>query len=231
MDIATTSPWDEAKAFPVIRGNHIYEAGPLEDGVKFFVLMLEQLGCTPMFSCEGHPEGFGISFVGPEKIARTIARCGWFTVELDRASGDGAYSMRLGADSRRSPEPWNEELRVECLRDASEAWVHEFGPLLPATIESGKQVRIAKATVPLVIDPDHAARTIVQYFPRESLLELIENLTDYVTQSAIITEQSARAVAAAEDTTAGRHLRPGQQGGCGEAGIAGPPGPDAVRRK
>jgi hypothetical protein len=37
----------------------------LEPKVIYFVLQLEKIGCTPLFSCEGHPHNFYIVFKGP----------------------------------------------------------------------------------------------------------------------------------------------------------------------
>src|SRR4051812_18125423 len=57
------NPWDSVQGAVLIR--HDTETGedtPLEAGVNFFVLMLEQLGATTRFSCEGHPDGFYVVF-------------------------------------------------------------------------------------------------------------------------------------------------------------------------
>jgi hypothetical protein len=124
------NPWDRAKRLEVVRGNFPYPPGPLEDGVKFFVLMLEQLGCTTLFSCEGHPTGFYVMFRGPLAVARAVARCGFFRVELD--DGEDTYVMRLQGDSVYTAvrgEARGEEERIRCLRWAATAWVGAFGEL------------------------------------------------------------------------------------------------------
>lgn len=134
------NPWDRAKGLTVIRGNHTYAPAPLEDGVKFFVLMLEQLGCTPLFSCEGHPSGFYIVFRGPIATAREIAQCGFFVVEVARE--DDTYRLTLEGNevSRKYfDEPWVEINRVRCLRFAASAWVERFGELNPILIPTEDQ--------------------------------------------------------------------------------------------
>jgi hypothetical protein len=126
-----SNPWDRAKGLPVVRGNHVYPPAPLEDGVKFFVLMLEQIGCEPVFSCEGHPTGFYVMFRGPEPAARAVARCGFFRVEL--CDEEATYCMRLygqeAAFVMANGEALVEENRVRCLRWAATAWVRAFGEL------------------------------------------------------------------------------------------------------
>jgi hypothetical protein len=124
------NPWDRAKRLEVVRGNAPYPPGPLEDGVKFFVLQLEQLGCTTLYSCEGHPAGFYIMFRGPEPTARAVARCGFFRVEL--SDEEDTYVMRLHGDwayVAAKGEARGEAERVRCLRWAAAAWVNAFGEL------------------------------------------------------------------------------------------------------
>ena len=125
------NPWDAAKDLPVVRGNWIYPPGPLEPGVKFFVLMLEQIGCRPEFSCEGHPRGFYIVFHGPHPTARAIADCGFFAVSLVSGQTDGYRIDLQGNESGRisAGDPWDEKARDFCLRHVAAAWVERFGPL------------------------------------------------------------------------------------------------------
>ena len=77
------NPWDLARKIEVIRGNDLYPPKALDPGVRFFVLMLEQLGCKTFFSCEGHPAGFYITFNGRIAIARRIVQCGFMTVTVE----------------------------------------------------------------------------------------------------------------------------------------------------
>jgi hypothetical protein len=124
------NPWDRAKRLEVVRGNFPCPPGPLEDGVKFFILMLEQLGCETLYSCEGHPAGFYVMFRGPLAVARAVARCGFFRVELD--DEEDTYVMRLHGDwsyKAAKGEARGEEERVRCLRRAATAWVKAFGEL------------------------------------------------------------------------------------------------------
>jgi hypothetical protein len=124
------NPWDRAKRLPVVRGNFPCPPGELEDGVKFYVLMLEQLGCETLYSCEGHPAGFYVMFRGPLAVARAVARCGFFRVELD--DDEDTYVMRLHGDWFYTAQ--GEAERVRCLRRAATAWVGAFGEL--ETMES-----------------------------------------------------------------------------------------------
>src|SRR5947209_7096840 len=76
-DVASErNPWRAAMTRPVVRGFDLYEPADLEAGVKFFVLMLEQLGCRTFYSCEGHPCGFYVTFEAPLRTAQAIQGCG-----------------------------------------------------------------------------------------------------------------------------------------------------------
>src|ERR1700712_3731790 len=71
------NPWDAAQSADVIRHDaETNEDTPLEPGVNFFVLMLEKLGATTRFSCEGHPEGFYVVFESAPELARSITHAG-----------------------------------------------------------------------------------------------------------------------------------------------------------
>jgi len=121
--------WDRAAEVPVIRSSpcNIY-SGDLESGVKFFVLMLEQLGATTEYSCEGHPgpaeNGFEMPgdfytvFRAPIALARRIHACGFFRVEMERR---GRWSLRASFATR--------EAQKAHLRWAADSWEREFGPL------------------------------------------------------------------------------------------------------
>ena len=136
------NPWDASKDLSVIRGNWMQEPAPLEPGVKFFVLMLEQIGCWTEFSCEGHPGGFYITFYGSEATARIIAECdGFFYVALSGNGNDG-YCLRLHANEcghAATDQPWDTKTRDFCLRHTATAWVKRFGPLRSeGPVEGGK---------------------------------------------------------------------------------------------
>jgi hypothetical protein len=120
--------WDFAAKLPVARTSPcgLY-SGELEGGVKFFVLMLEQLGAATLYSCEGHPdehdEGhFYVSFKAPLKLARKINNCGFFRVEMERNNG---WSIRAAFNS--------EQGKKTHLRWAADSWLRQLGPLLPPT--------------------------------------------------------------------------------------------------
>ena len=104
---------------------------PLEAGVNFFVLMLEQLGAKTRFSCEGHPEAFYVVFESSPEVARSIAHAGFFTVEIWEGTSD--YAMRISEHLfEKYVGRWNDAARKEHLRLAAARWVERFGPLLVA---------------------------------------------------------------------------------------------------
>lgn len=113
--------WDRACQLIVERTSPcgLYKKGPLERGVNYFVLMLEQLGATTHYSCEGHPNNFYVMFEAPLSVAERIAECGYFTVELE---GKKLWSIRtrnLASDDER----------IRLLRWAASAWENTLGPL------------------------------------------------------------------------------------------------------
>jgi hypothetical protein len=123
--------WDRAAVVPVIRQSPcgLY-GGDLEPGVKFFVLMLEQLGAITEYSCEGHPleedsagedVGLGyfyIVFHATQELAREIHSCGFFSVEIERC---GRWSLRTSFSTKNNQQAH--------LRWAAEAWEKNFGKL------------------------------------------------------------------------------------------------------
>jgi hypothetical protein len=123
--IKISNPWDAARSLPCVRGNHHDPPAPLEPGVKFFVLMLEQLGCTPLFSCEGHPAGFYIAFTGPERVARKIAAAGFFALEISNLG----WRISLDRAQLLAGAAWSLRRRDQILRQASESWEELFGKL------------------------------------------------------------------------------------------------------
>lgn len=123
------NPWDAAQRTVLIRRDaETGEDVPLEPGVNFFVLMLEQLGATTRFSCEGHPDGFYVVFEGPPELARSIAHASFFTVEV--WEGEADYAMRISEHLfEKYVGPWSEAARQEHLRLAAAKWVERFGGL------------------------------------------------------------------------------------------------------
>jgi hypothetical protein len=92
--------------------------------------MLEQLGATTEYSCEGHPlkkdsadevDGMGyfyIVFNAPYELARKIHSCGFFSVEIER---NGRWSLRTSFATKNTQRAH--------LRWAAEAWEKNFGKL------------------------------------------------------------------------------------------------------
>jgi hypothetical protein len=123
------NPWDAAQSTVLMRKDtETGQETPLESGVNFFVLMLEKLGATTRYSCEGHPDGFYIVFEGSAELARAISHASFFTVEV--WEGEADYAMRISEHLfERYVGPWNEAARKEHLRLAAVRWVERFGPL------------------------------------------------------------------------------------------------------
>lgn len=116
----SANAWEWAAKLPLMRCSPcgLY-AGDLEDGVKFFVLMLEQLGAKTEYSCEGHPGGFYVLFRAPLRLARKIQACGFFTVELENR---GRWSIRL-------PNVKTKQDLDRVCRSAAQAWEAKLGRL------------------------------------------------------------------------------------------------------
>ena len=125
----TENPWDAAQHQVLTRFDaETGQETALEPGVNFFVLMLERLGATTRFSCEGHPDGFYIVFESTPELARSITHAGFFTMEV--WEGEADYAMRISEHLfARYVGPWSEAARKEHLRRAADRWVERFGPL------------------------------------------------------------------------------------------------------
>lgn len=106
--------WDDAADLEVWRGGE-----KLDPGVNYFVLMLDQMGLSTYFSCEGHPGGFYVTFSAPYKWALNLKEAGFFTVEVEE---ENYWSMRMHMDHTPSQ-------RVDALRWAADAWEKRLGPL------------------------------------------------------------------------------------------------------
>jgi hypothetical protein len=153
------NPWDRARKLKVIRGNHFYEPELIDRGVNFFVLMLERLGCTPIWSCEGHPTGFYIVFNGPHRTARLIAACGFFDVELV-SSGYKLSLKRLEWHAASRSRQWTNREKNKLLRLVAEEWVDRLGSFDVTTIDrdyefSDPRSRLAVATDELIQAVNH----------------------------------------------------------------------------
>lgn len=114
-------PWDRARKLAIRRSDPIgiYNE-EIDPGVNYFVLMLEQLGATTEYSCEGHPNGFYVVFNAPLSLALDIRACGFFSVELE---GKSLWSIRVNRIMR------DETDRTTLLRLAAIQWEKRLGPL------------------------------------------------------------------------------------------------------
>jgi hypothetical protein len=108
--------WDEAAAIKIYRGGEL-----LDPGVNYFVLMLDQLGLPTHYSCEGHPDGFYVTFNASYEQALQLKSGGYFSVEIE---GEDYWSMR---QNFRHKDALRE--KVDGMRWAAAAWETKFGPL------------------------------------------------------------------------------------------------------
>lgn len=118
--VKSKNAWDRACTLTVERTSPCgFYAGPIDRGVNYFVLMLEQLGAIPHYSCEGHPSSFYVLFEAPLNLAEQIVECGYFSVELEAASTWSIRTRQFETDAER----------IMFLRYAAEAWEKKLGPL------------------------------------------------------------------------------------------------------
>lgn len=113
------NPWDAAKKIKVFRCAPGYPLADLEPGVKFFVLMLEQIGVRTLYSCEGHPGGFYIKFSAAYETALRVARCGFFVVQLCPKPNCWVIRPSESVKSYRK--------RAQVLRWAADSWEYNLG--------------------------------------------------------------------------------------------------------
>lgn len=116
-------PWDAARELVVERHNDPVNGTVIDPGVNFFVLMLEHLGARPQFSCEGHPDGFYVSFEADYDLALRIAGAGYFRVEIEGGINRGINRRDYWSIRKDS---FSEADRKETLRWAAESWVVAF---------------------------------------------------------------------------------------------------------
>lgn len=119
--------WDKARALKFWRGGE-----KIDPGVNYFVAMLNQMGLPTAFSCEGHPDGFYVTFDASYKAALKIKNCGFFGVEIEHESH---WSIRLNREEK------SERRHIDCLRWAAEAWEKKLGPLVFQDIQTGCPIR------------------------------------------------------------------------------------------
>ena len=127
--------WDKLRRRKVMRTNSSCAKGrpcQIEGGVNYFTLMLEQLGCTTVHSCEGHPEGFYITFQAPYVTALHVHGAGFFRVEVE---GPNYWSLRFTEEGywfengKPAIRRYRYKARAQRLRWAADAWEDDSGPL------------------------------------------------------------------------------------------------------
>ena len=150
--MAETNIWDECRKFtlwrPQMMGHPEVEVVKIDPGVNYFILMLEQLGCHTVFSCEGHPRGFYITFVSHYKTALKIQGCGYFTVSIAGEAywridhNEDDIDCMIGGDGvrpHRLRRKFGWRTRAQTLRWAAAAWEKGLGPLKMEAIEKRKE--------------------------------------------------------------------------------------------
>ena len=111
--------WQKAAKYDLILSSPCGTyTGPVDRGVNYFVLMLQQQGATTHYSCEGHPKNFYILFESGTTLARRIQSLGCFHVEVEHGQ---CWSLRRDFDTEA------EKQYVFTL--AAKAWNKAFGPL------------------------------------------------------------------------------------------------------
>lgn len=116
------NPWDEAGRKVLRRVNP--STGKLENldrGVNYFIIALEALGARTLYSCEGHPFGFYISFEGSYELAIQVQKAGFFQVEVEERN---CWSLRLGRNETGLDRgaSWNERKKRQVLRRVATSW-------------------------------------------------------------------------------------------------------------
>lgn len=131
----TPNVWDKAAALSVWRIDPLSgEPVELDPGVNYFVLMLDQMGLTTFFSCEGHPGDFYITFEGPYEAALAIHDAGHFNVEVEKRQNYWSLRKHLRYDidpttGRKLSKQEADKSRVDGFRWAAKAWEEKLGPL------------------------------------------------------------------------------------------------------
>lgn len=122
-------PWAECCNIEVQRPSSYNDGSTitLEPGVNFFALALECFGIMSIWSCEGHPGGFYITFDAPYPTALHLSGVGFFNYEILYQNG---WKLRLDthADSV--------EDRKSALTHAAEHWVRKLLKPLQEQLEN-----------------------------------------------------------------------------------------------
>ena len=101
--------WDQAKKL---------DMPGIDPGVRFFVFALNSIGLPTEYSCEGHPSGIYVIFVGPYTAALKVKRLGYLSVEVE---GNRRWSIRISM-------PESRKHHVDHLRYAASAWERSLVP-------------------------------------------------------------------------------------------------------
>jgi hypothetical protein len=110
--------WDAACRKRLVRQDVFGSACVIEPGAVWFVEWLEASGAETIFSCEGHPDGFHVTFRGSYDLAHAIAGMPNAEVDIFRSGKfpqPGQWQLRL------RPDPITREKRDERLRRLAEA--------------------------------------------------------------------------------------------------------------
>lgn len=130
--VQVEDPWRACQGIRITRSSPTAGREVLDPGVNFFVLMLEHLGATTTYSCEGHPRGFYVAFRAGYELALRINSCGFFTVEI---MGDSYWAIRWAircAETTGTSRKWGEAARVQHHTWAAQAWARNFKLTFPA---------------------------------------------------------------------------------------------------
>jgi len=122
--------WKQAKQLRLERSSPCGTyTGIIDPGVNYFVLQLEKLGAVTHYSCEGHPNGFYVSFLSPITTALMVKYCGYFAVEIENCAGlingEAAYYWRISLPAANRTE----KDKVRTLSLAAAAWTRNMGPV------------------------------------------------------------------------------------------------------
>lgn len=112
--------WDKAAQIELRRSNSQAILQPIDPGVNYFILKLESLGIRTIFSCEGHPSSFYITFRASYADARKIAAASskHGLVEVDNTVD--IWTVRL------INKPATEDQKIAVLRALSDEWETHF---------------------------------------------------------------------------------------------------------
>ena len=106
--------WDKAAELDLRAGDE-----KIDRGTNYFVLRLNEFGLRTLFSCEGHPNGFYITFQAPYTRALEFKGFGYFSFEIE---GKNYWSIRINREMTNRG-------KIDCLRWAAERWDERLGKI------------------------------------------------------------------------------------------------------